>query len=208
MLLFTQQKFVVLSNRKCASTSLVHTLGDHAGGVIDRDHRIRHTNYREYQELVLPFLRAKIGSEVDDYDVYCVVREPTDWYHSWYRFRTREQISPENAPGHWEYAGHFSWREYLEASIAKKPEKCLMRQRQFEFACGQDGSTDGLTLIRYDDMAAFFDLLCERVGVEAEMLNWNVSPVSDTGPTNDDRAYCREHVPDDYRLYESIRPLV
>jgi len=207
MLLFTQHKFVVLSNRKCASTSLVHTLGGYAGGVIDRDHRIRHTSYSEYQELVLPFLRRKIGEEVNSYDVYCVVREPTDWYHSWYRFRTRENISPEHAPGHWEYAGHMSWREYLEASIAKGAERCLMRQRQADFARGIDGTNKGLTLVRYDDMAKFFDLLCKRLGVEEEMLTWNVSPSSNEGPSDDDRAYCRAHLPDDYALYESISPL-
>jgi hypothetical protein len=207
MLLFTKHKFVILSNRKCASTSLMHSLGEYADGTLFRDFRIRHTNYREYKNLIEPFLRHKIGDEVDEYDVYSLFREPTDWLHSWYRFRKRPAIAEAGTEKHKRYTGNVDWREFLRASVEETGESYAMATRQHQFVRGASKSEVGPTLVRYDDLNAFFEMILDRIGRKRSLDQRNVSPALNEGPSDDDRAYCRSHLARDYQLYDGIKPL-
>lgn len=205
MLVSSRHKFVFLSNRKCASTSLVHTLAPHCGLTALDEHALRHTSYPEYREYVLPFLRAKLGDEVDGYDVFCLYREPAEWIHSWYRFRTREEISPQNAPGHWEYTGHLTWHDFMEQTFRRPRPEYARIDKQSDFVLDENGTTHGLTLVRYEDMNAFVDMMASRVGAQLDMLRWNVSPGHHSVVTDEDRDYCRERLPLDYNIYDSIK---
>lgn len=207
MLISTRHKFIILSNRKCASTSLVFSLRGYCDGVFDFDHRIRHTSYSEYQRLMLPFLRHKVGDEVDTYDVYCLYRDPAEWMHSWYRFRTRDEISPAQQPGHWEYAGHLTWPEYLQEAVKKAPAAFANVGRQWEFAVGEDGTTKGLTLVRYEDMPKFLSLIEGRIGQGFVMEERNISPAKTADLTAEDIAFCRAHLARDYEIYDAIPAL-
>jgi len=207
MLISTQHRFVLLSNRKCASSSLVHSLEPFSSGVFDRDHRTRHTNYSTYQKYIVPYLQHAIGPEVEDYDVFCLYREPTDWLYSWYRFRMRTQVSPEVSPGHWEYAGHVSWHEYMQACFAKNSERFAVKTRQWKFVTGEDDTLKGITLIRYEDITQFLKIISARVDQEIQMVNWNVSPKLDVRPTESDMEFCRKNMVRDYKVYDAIKPL-
>lgn len=207
MLVSTEHKFVFLSNRKCASSSLVHSLKPYCSVVFESDQRVRHTNFKEYRKYILPFLKHKVGDEVKGYDVFCLFREPTDWLHSWYRFRTRSAVSPEVTPGHWEYAGHRTWPEFMADCFKWNSPRYAVRTRQWKFVTAKNRKVDGITLVRYDDIDAFTKLIGERVGQEIDVVRWNVSPKADSGPSDDDRLTCRKNMARDYEIYDAIKPL-
>lgn len=205
MLISTRHKFVFLANRKCASSSLVHSLQPYSDVVMDADHRLRHTSFSEYQRHIKPFLTEKIGDEVDEYSIFCLFREPTDWLYSWYRFRTRPEIAPDVAPDHWEYTGDMSWAAFLDEALKLKPALFAnFGGRQYEFIEGLDGSSEGLTLFRYDQMDRFLDRMKQQVEQDFDLVEWNVSPSLDGGPTPDDIARCRVELAADYRVYDGI----
>ncbi len=205
MLVSTRYKFVFLSNRKCASSSLVRSLSPFCDIVMEHDHRLRHTSYSEFQRHILPFLVEKIGPEAEEYDVYCLFREPVDWLYSWYRFRTRKGISPEVVPDHWEYTGNMSWGSFLgEALKPKAAQFAKFGGRQHMFVEGVNGSTKGLTLFRYDDFADFLNHMAEKIGEELEVVNFNVSPELAEGPCEEDYQRCRIALAADYRIYDAI----
>lgn len=204
MLVSTKHKFVFLSNRKCASSSLVHSLRPFCSVAMDTDHRVRHTNYSEYQEYLLPYLRQKIGDEVMDYQVFCLFREPLDWIYSWYRFRCREAISPAAQPGHWEWAGDMSWPEYLAETMAKKPARCARIGVQSRFVTGLNGGQEGLTLFRFDELEAFIDHISGLVGHAVDLVHYNVSPTADAQPTDRDMKKVRRKLKEEFALYDAI----
>ncbi len=171
---------------------------------MEHDHRLRHTSYSEYQRHILPFLVEKVGPEAEEYTVYCLFREPVDWLHSWYRFRTRREISPEVIPDHWEYTGNMSWGSFLNEALKPKPAQFANLDRQHDFVEGADGSTKGLTLFRYDDFAGFLGHMAEKIGEELEVVNFNVSPEAAEGPSEEDYQRCRIELAADYRIYDAI----
>lgn len=171
---------------------------------MDTDHRVRHTSYAEFQEYLLPFLRAKIGDEVMEYKVFCLFREPLDWIFSWYRFRCRPAISPEKKPGYWEWAGDMTWPEYLAETMEKKPKRCARVGVQSRFVKSLNGGQEGLTLFRYDEVGAFVDHIASIIGQPVDMVRYNVSPAFDEQPTEQDMKKARRVLKAEFEIYDSI----
>ena len=210
MLVSTQHKFVLLSNTKCGSTSLVHSLADHVQGVFHTDHRLRHTNFRVYRSKFLPFLREQIGDEADDLEVLCLMREPLDWLTSWYRFRARAELADPGHPRHGEYTGGMSWADFLEGYIGipfeKRPPWAKVGT-QADFIVGEHDRAEGITLFRYEDFAALVDYLQHKVGAKLDILEWNVSPKMDVEPTGKDHLDLLSIIfHKDYDIYRRIKP--
>ncbi len=205
MLVSTKHKFAFLSNRKCASSSLIESLGPYCDITMGRDHRLRHLSFGDYQKHVLPLLVEKVGGEARDYQVFCLFREPVDWLFSWYRFRTREEISPTVTPNHWEYTGNISWSEFLDECLKERPAAFADLPPQHHFVQGMDGTSDGLTIFPYEEFDRFLEAISARIGEPVDVVNWNVSPKLQDGPTKADYRRCRKALAADYQIYDAIR---
>ncbi|MFC3052487.1 hypothetical protein [Kordiimonas pumila] len=155
----------------------------------------------------MPFLRLKVGDEIDSYDVYSLFREPAEWMYSWYRFRNRHEISPEVQPDHWEYAGHLTWQQYLLDAMQPNPPKYASVGRQCDFVTGMDGTRKGLHLIRYEDLDAFLLNIQNKMGQELKLRRLNVSPEKTSELTDVDIRYCRSVLVQDYEIYDNIAAL-
>lgn len=171
---------------------------------METDHRLRHTSYSDYQQYIAPYLSHMTEDDLADYEIYALFREPIDWLYSWYKFRTRPAIAPDVAPGHWEYAGHVGWRDFLRESFKKIPADYANVGRQSSFVTGQDGTTKGLTLFRYDQMDRFLDHLYTRVGQQFDVVNLNVSPTVQEIPSQADYDHYREVLAAEYSIYDAI----
>lgn len=204
MLVSSRHKFVFLSNRKCASSSLVHSLQPFCDVIMASDHRLRHTSYSEYQQYLLPYLVNMIGDEVHDYKVYALFREPLDWIYSWYRFRCRKEISPEVQPDHWEYAGYVSWQEFMAETLKDEPREFASIGRQSRFVTSVHGGLEGLTLFRFDEVNSFVEHMSSEIGKQIELVRFNVSPKIEAQPNTRDMRRARKLLKQEFDIYEAI----
>lgn len=209
MLISHDHNFVVLSNTKCGSTSLVHSLESHVDIAFTVDHRLRHTPFKAYEAHLKPYLRGQWGAGVDSFDVFCVFREPLDWLGSWYRFRCRNELADPKHPKHAEYAGHLSWEDFLRSVIytpMRDRSPCIRIERQSTFVSSQAGGPKGITLFRYDDLPQLISLLLGRMGKEIDILNWNVSPKIPLQTPASLEKEVRNVLKDEFAIYDQIRP--
>lgn len=200
MLVSTQHRFVFLANHKCASSSIAAALGPYCNLFAERDYRLRHANFAHYQQFILPFLEAMVGAEVREYKVYCLFREPVDWLFSWYRFRMREELVSEQM----KYTGNIDWRVFMEEAFKERAAPYANLPAQHRFVKGLDGTADGLTIFRYDEIDLFVDALTRQIGEPLKIYNWNVSPVLDFRPSEKDRKRCRDELVEDYAVYDVV----
>ncbi len=207
MMVSTKHKFVVLSNKKCASSSLTSSLAPYCSLLLDRDPQMRHTTYSEYQKFVEPLIRARIGAGVDQLSIFCLFREPTDWLYSWYRFRQREVIKDPNHPKHWEYTGHVSWHDFLDGYFTDPRPPYARVGNQSLFVKPAPKHLNALKLVRYDQMDRLVQRLSKMIGEPLDIVRFNVSPTLKAGPSETDRALIRKKLPKDYAVYDAIQPL-
>ena len=204
MIVSTKHRFVFLSNRKCASSSLVHSLQKHSGMIAQTDQRLRHTNFREYRDHIKPWLEARTGENTDDYKIYCLFREPTEWLFSWYRFRQRKEISPEVQPDHWEYTGNMTWQDFLDGYFTDPRPKFARVGTQANFVMDGKGHIGPNALYAFDRMPEMIADIEDRIGEELDIVEYNVSPKTTTALTPEDYAYCKERLKRDYAVYNSL----
>ena len=86
MMVFWEQRLVVLATPKTGSTALASALESRAALISKRPPEVKHTTAARYQWLVRPFLEKSTRQR---FTVVALMREPVDWLGSWYRFRQR-----------------------------------------------------------------------------------------------------------------------
>lgn len=90
MLVFWEERLVVLATPKTGSTALAALLAPYASVVLRGPPGLRHMGARGYARHVAPLLAAA-GAE--GFETFALMREPLDWLASWYRYRSRAEIA-------------------------------------------------------------------------------------------------------------------
>ena len=204
MIISTKHRFVLLSNTKCASTSLTHSFKDHVDLTMAEDYRLRHTDYKTYKQFVEPYLQHALQSEPDNkFDVFCLFREPVDWVFSWYKFRRSSHLGKADDPE--KSTTNITWDDYLTLYLKGWPQnKSLVVGQQHSFVTLKDGSTTGLNLYRYENLHKLTALLSDRIGKQVGLLEWNVSSTHDFAPSDEHRERARRVLKRDYQIYDDI----
>ena len=107
-----QAGFVFLAMTKTGSTAVETAFQRHAQLVARRPPRMKHMTARTFDQVFVPVLEH-YGHARASYEVLCIVREPVDWVHSWYRYRSR----PAAADSDHSTAG-LSFEEFAEQVVA------------------------------------------------------------------------------------------
>lgn len=204
MIISVDHKFILLSNRKCGSTSLVHSLENLPDMMVQKDYRLRHTNYKDYQQFIRPWLQKNLKDDLDDFKVISVFREPLDWVFSWYRFRRSAHLQQVDNPDF--STRGISWHTFLKNYLID-PENRPSYARvsdQADFVIGEDGTVDGITLFAYDKFDDLVLWLKNRIGQDFELKQFNVSDTINQKPSERDYNLARQYLTRDYEIYESI----
>ncbi len=202
MIISLKGSFVLLSNRKCASTSLVHTLEPYAT-LLAKEPVLRHTNFSGYKKYVEPWLAGLGRVRLDRFRVYCLFREPTEWLFSWYAFRQRKDVSPEVIKGHGEYTGHITWRDFLEAYFSPTRPSYARVGRQIDFVTVNGIVGDDLKIFPYEHIHRLVRELSHRLEVELVLATHNISPKISEEVRATDYQRCRSLLKEEYALYDS-----
>lgn len=197
MLISVKHRLVIMAMPKCASTSLEVALAPRMDVITRGQPSVKHTSLRKYERFIVPYLSSMTK---EPFEVVSLMRDPVDWLHSWWRYRSRDAIpSPENST-----AG-LDWPAFVETYLdgERKPADV---GRQSRFMTGKDGTLGTDLIFRYERLSGFVDWLQARIGGgKIKLGQENASPKRSSPPLPDrlsqalqaDLAY-------DYEIYDTL----
>ncbi len=192
---------------------------------------VKHTSYREYKQLILPYLEMKTGTT--DFETICLIREPISWLNSWYRFRSREELRDPNHPNHENCTYGVSFSEFIAAYTATNSPPFAKLRTQYDFVSDEVGNKVD-TIFLHERINDFVKYMSDKIGKELVLEKRNVSPRNNiltkftsflpkpvknrvshkvVSLSSNQRVELashlldsvREYIPNDFGLYESIK---
>lgn len=178
MLISTKYQFVFLCAEKCASNAIEDMLRPYSDIAYLGVPEVRHTNYRDYEKFIRPYLESKL--RIDDFETLCLVREPISWLHSWYRFRARHDLRDPRHPSHKNCTYGISFDEFIEAYVSEKPPAFANVNSQFDFVKNAASEVGVKTVFAYDHIDVFVQHMRKKIGVNLTLGVTNTSPKTAT----------------------------
>lgn len=200
MLVFHEQRLVILSVPKTASTSIETALADQASIVVREPPLLRHTTMYRYRRQFQSFLER--GTDLH-FTVVAMMREPVSWLGSWYRYRQRDDVAHtvRSTRG-------ISFDDFLRSYLGRPPAAFADVGSQVVFLDG--GRKPGPDyLFAYEDIGGFLKFLEGRLERRIELPRLNSSPEMAPGTVLDIspemRAALQAAMPRDFALYDQLR---
>jgi hypothetical protein len=195
MLVFWEERLAFLATPKTGSTAIAAALESLAAVSIQRPPLLKHTTVHRYRRFIGPYLEA---ASKDTFTVVALMREPTDWLGSWYRYRQREGTDPAKSTRGMTFDAFVrAWCSDPRPDFADVgSQERFLRPRQ---GVGVD------RLFRYEEIETFVAFLEDRLGCEIILPRLNVSPAGATELTPETRALLRDVAADDYAMYETLQ---
>jgi len=171
MLISLQHRYAFFCTPKCASNSIEAMLKPHAEIHLLGSPQVRHTNARQYEKHIQPYLMEV--SAAQSIERIAIIREPVAWLYSWYRFRARSALRNADSQNS---TAHVSFGEFVDAYLSEQQPPFAEVGTQLEFLLDGAGELGVDRLYAYDnlnDLAAYFS---ELVGQQLSLTSINVSP--------------------------------
>ncbi|MCW1932698.1 sulfotransferase family 2 domain-containing protein [Pararhodobacter zhoushanensis] len=197
MLVFWEQRLVILATPKTGSTAIETALAPLASLSVMQPGALKHSDARNWQRFLRPYLRELSGQ---DFTAVALMREPIDWLGSWYRVRQREDMFelPGSTMG-------MSFADFIEGHLDTPRSVVADVGCQSAFLKGDDGRACGVDrLFRYEEIGGFVAYLEELLDFAIELPEVNVSPKGDGALPDALRARAQTRLSADYALYASI----
>lgn len=195
MLVFWEQRLVILATPKTGSTAIESALESLASVAVQRPPALKHTDVVRFRQFVGPFLEASAGSP---FTVVALMREPRDWLGSWYRYRQRDDIA-EMARS----TSEMSFDDFVLAWCEDQPPAFADVGSQTEFLSPQSGLRVD-RIFRYENIPTFLDFLEDRLDFHITLPRLNVSPVASLELSPETERRLRDRAAADFALYESL----
>lgn len=194
MLVFWEQRLAFLATPKTGSTAIAAALESLAAVSIQRPPLLKHTTVHRYRRFIGPFLEA---ASKDHFTLVALMREPTDWLGSWYRFRQREETDAGKSTRGMSFDAFVrAWCQDPRPDFADVGSQGkFLRPRQ---GVGVD------RLFRYEEIDRFVQFLEERLDCEIILPRLNVSPPGATELSAESAARLREVAAEDFALYATL----
>ncbi|MDP2082630.1 MAG: hypothetical protein U0934_06185 [Pseudotabrizicola sp.] len=196
MLVFWEQRLVILATPKTGSTAIESALDSLAAVSIQRPPALKHTNVTRFRRFVGPYLDSAAG---EPFTVVALMREPRDWLGSWYRYRSREDISEaaKSTQG-------MDFDTFVQAWCHTPRPAFAKVGSQARFLKGPEGRGAD-RVFRYENIDSFIDFLEDRLDFQIILPQLNVSPKAAMDLSPETLATLREVAAEDFALYESLR---
>ena len=119
MLISLEHRLLFVCVPKCASTSIESALLPYADMNLRGTPGLRHLGIRDFDTHIRPLLEQFGGAPA--LESFCVLRDPLDWAHSWFRYRGRRSLARPDHPNHDNYTGDMSFDAFVEALLEPDP---------------------------------------------------------------------------------------
>jgi hypothetical protein len=195
MLVFWEQRLVVLATPKTGTTAIAAALEALAAVSIQRPPELKHTPIRRYRRFIGPYLERAANAP---FTVVGVMREPRDWLGSWYRYRQRDGIADPRKS-----TAGISFDDFVQAHCKAKPPAFAGVGGQAGFLRHAD--VPGVDRIfRYDRTGDLVTFLEERLQFEIHLPRLNVSPTGKTDLSVETAALLHRFCAPEFALYDQI----
>lgn len=196
MLVFYDEKLVLLSVPKTGTTAYQHALRDRADIVISDPPELKHAPVYRYNRWIRPMFDRVCGAEME---LAAVMREPISWLSSWYRFRQRAFVDgqPNSTKG-------LSFDDFVTAYCLDQPPVYAKVGSQAKFLESRNNGCAVKYLFRYDDQSSILAFLKTRLDVDITLTQKNVSPVMSHSLSPMVEDLLRRQKPEEFALYDSI----
>ena len=185
--------FAFLCMPKCASTSIEAALTPYCDLITKKGTTsLKHTNYRQYSEYIEPYLDRVEGVKPE---TVCLMREPIDWLHSWYRYRKREKMR-----GKPRSTADMSFSKFCELYLEGK----IKLGGQFNFLKNENGEVGMDRIFRYERLDIVQKYFENKIGEKIVLPVYNVSPKEVLELDDSIEKRLRELFREDYEVYLSL----
>lgn len=184
--------FVFLSMTKTGSTSVEAAFARHAQLSTRRPPPMKHMTARTFDSLIAPLLEH-YGFARESYELVCVAREPVDWVHSWWRYRSRPD------------AGHPVEVDF-DTFAAQVVSGEVRLGSTHNFTRVGPGRPPVERVYRYEHLPAAVSWMADRLGVvppDLERRNASPRPRSEVSAAT--RRLLEEHYARDLAIYRAAR---
>ena len=202
MIISIRHGFAFLCTPKGASTSVEAALRPFADLVIGGTPGLKHTNAREYYRFVKPLIEKKHPQA--QVTTVCIMREPLEWVHSWYRYRAREQLSNPENPFHNNYTGNISFEQFVEELLSPAPRSFAKVGCQSTFFCDTDGSMLVDRIYPFPHLGALALFLAEKIGSPITLPHKNASQPDTLSLSPGLRERFTSAYARDYEIYQAL----
>lgn len=196
MLVFWEQRLVILATPKAGSTAVAAALGSLAALSVQRPEALKHTTARDYQRYVRPYLESVARHP---FTAVALMREPQEWLGSWYRFYQK----PDHADGPRSTRG-LNFDAFVQGWCADTPPPYADFGTQSDFLVPDQGQAPLNRLFRYADISQFVDFLEDRLHCEIILPQVNVSPLAALTLSDETAARLQVRAAADIALYASL----
>lgn len=194
MLIFSKQNLVILSVPKTGTTALEAALAPHAALAVLDPPELKHAPVYRYNRFFRPMVEKFIGG---DMEVVAVIREPTSWLGSWYRFRRRPFLD-----GRKQSTRGISFESFVQGYLEEPRKDFADVGSQAKFLEPRPNGTSVTRLFRYESFEAFTAFLSERLDREISLPKANVSPDADLTLSAAVEGQLREKCAADFALWK------
>lgn len=196
MLISLHKRLVFLAMTKTASTSIEDALLPLCHISFYRHPKVKHISYTRYKRFVLPYLE-EIG--FSNFETTCLIREPISWVFSWYKYRSRKEIT-----GQPESAANISFDEFATSYVNEK-QGFTQFGRQAQFISDNNARPAVNHIFRYENLPVFAKFLESRFDQPFEFKHLNPSPDRTLSLSPDVKKQLEEYLMPEYEIYESAR---
>ena len=195
MLVFWKKGLVFLPPPKTGSPAIAAALESLAAVSVQRPPLLKHTTVHRYRRFIGPYLEA---ASKDNFTLVALMREPTDWLGSWYRFRQRDETDAGKSTLGMSFDDFVrAWCQDPRPDFADVGSQAkFLRPRQ---GVGVD------RLFRYEEIDGFVRFLEERLDCEIILPRLNVSPRGSTELASGTMDLLREAAAEDFALYATLK---
>lgn len=196
MLVFWEQRLVLLATPKTGTTSIAKALESRAAISIQRPPELKHTPVKRFRRFIGPYLE-QVSKE--PFTVVGVMREPRDWLGSWYRYRQRPGIPDKRRS-----TAGMSFDAFVQAYCTDKPPAFANVGAQAGFLRPEDAK--GVDLIfRHDRIGDLVSYLEDRLATTITLPVVNVSPLAPTVLSAETETLLHRFAARDFDLYASLQ---
>jgi hypothetical protein len=158
-----RRRFVFIANSKCASTSIEALLADAAEIVCSAPPRRKHMPWSAVRKQYA-FLFEEAGQPVESFFRFGVMREPVDWFRSWFNYRSGDPRLPNALPAGTTLENF--WRSEDWVKWRKDGQKHLQKQMFTD----EDGQCHFDLIIPYDQLDQALPAVRQHLGLPIKGL--------------------------------------
>lgn len=197
MLMFWNEKLVILQVPKTGSTALEAALAPRASMHISHPPQMRHLTYRRYAYRFAPFFE---NFDPTPMEVLAVLRNPVNWVGSWYRYYLGSKFEGTD---HSTLGLTFS--DFVDAVITGSDAPYAQIGTQSAMiAPPPEGCAHPLRLFAYEDQPRFMAFLSQRFQTKIACHRMNQSKPVDLEISADLRAAIETHFAEDLSAWQRL----